>query len=48
MKDKTARNLDYEKKFRAYLFRGNWERHKQICDNLNVVESTDETRKARK
>lgn len=44
MIDKTKRNLNYEKKFRAYLFRGNWERHKEICKNINVVESTPKTR----
>ena len=30
------RNLEYEKRFRAYLFNGNLERHKEICKNLNV------------
>ena len=30
------RNLDYEKRFRVYLFRGDWERHKDICKNINV------------
>lgn len=43
-----CRNLEYEKKFKAYLFKGNWARHKEICENLNVVESTEETRNARK
>jgi hypothetical protein len=43
-KNKNERNLEYEKKFRAYLFRGNWERHKDICKNINVVESTPKTR----
>jgi len=41
------RNLKYEQKFRAYLFSGDWERYKEICKNLNVVESTEETRKVR-
>jgi len=45
--EKQARNLDYEKKFMKYLFRGNWNRHKEICNAINVVESTEETRKAR-
>ena len=31
-----GRNLDYEKKFRAYLFKGDLERHKAICKNINV------------
>jgi len=30
------RNLKYENKFRAYLFSGDLERHKEICKNLNV------------
>ena len=38
------RNIDYENKFRAYLFGGDWERHKEICKNINVVESTPKTR----
>lgn len=42
--DKNERNLEYERKFKAYLFRGNWERHLKICDNINVVESTPKTR----
>ncbi len=32
----VKRNLDYEKKFRAYLFSGDFERHKKICKNINV------------
>ncbi len=40
------RNLEYEKKFRAYLFSFDFEIHKQICINLNVVPSTPATRKA--
>ena len=40
------RNLEYENKFRAYLFKGDWKRYTEICKNLNVVESTTETRKA--
>jgi len=31
------RNLAYENKFRAYLFGFDWETHKKICDNINVV-----------
>ena len=30
------RNLDYEKKFRAYLFSFDLETHKKICENINV------------
>ena len=44
----TNRNLEYEKKFKAYLFKGDFERHKEICKNINVVESTPETRKGQK
>ena len=40
------RSLEYEKKFRAYLFSGCCERHREICKNLNVVPSTPKTRKA--
>lgn len=40
------RSVEYEKKFRAYLFSGGGERHKEICKNLNVVPSTPKTRKA--
>ena len=34
--ERNKRNLEYEKKFRHYLFKGNFERHKEICKNLNV------------
>jgi len=30
------RNLEYEARFRAYLFSGDFERHKLICKNINV------------
>ena len=30
------RNLEYEKKFRAYLFSGCYDRQKEICKNINV------------
>jgi hypothetical protein len=43
----SERNLEYENKFRAYLFKGDWERQKEICKNINVVESTEETRNSR-
>jgi len=31
-----ARNIEYEKKFRSYLFSGCFERHKEICKNINI------------
>jgi len=30
------RNLEYENKFRAYLFSWDFETHKKICKNINV------------
>ena len=30
------RNLDYENKFRAYLFSFDLQTHKEICKNINV------------
>ena len=30
------RNLRYEKAFRTYLFKGDSERHKEICKNISV------------
>tara|TARA_R100001086_G_scaffold93846_1_gene46604 strand:- start:3933 stop:4100 length:168 start_codon:yes stop_codon:yes gene_type:complete len=47
MEDKK-RNLEYEKKFRAYLFSFDGETHKEICKHINVVPSTHETRSALK
>ena len=44
----SAINLEYVKKFRKYLFKFDWETHKKICENLNVVESTEETRRAKR
>ena len=35
------RNLDYEKKFRVYLFKGNIERYKEICKEINVKPNTE-------
>lgn len=35
------RNLEYEKKFRAYLFSFDYETHKQICKNINVNHKGD-------
>jgi len=35
-----TRNLIYEKKFRAYLFSFDFETHKEICKNINVIPST--------
>ena len=44
----SKRNLEYEQKFKAYLFKFNWETHKEICKNLNVVENIPEVRKVLK
>lgn len=30
------RNLEYERKFKTYLFSFNFETHKDICKNINV------------
>lgn len=38
------RDFVFERKVREYLFRGDFDRHKEICKNLNVVESTPKTR----
>jgi hypothetical protein len=37
------RNLDYEKKFRTYLYSFDFETHKKICLNVNVkhIEQED-------
>lgn len=43
-----TRSLEYENKFMKYLFSFDYETHKDICKNINVVESTDKTREARK
>ena len=31
------RNLEYEKKFKAYLFKGDLERFKSICKDVGIV-----------
>ena len=31
-----TRNLEYEKKFRKYLYSFDFETHKDICKNINV------------
>jgi len=31
-----TRNLDYEKKFRKYLFSFDYKSHIEICKNINV------------
>lgn len=36
------RNLDYEEKFRTYLFNGDIDRYKEICKNINVKPNTSE------
>lgn len=33
------RNLEYEKKFRKYLFSFDFETHKEICKNINVRDN---------
>jgi len=38
------RSEKYEQKFRKYLYSFDWETHKEICKNINVVESTELTR----
>jgi len=30
------RNVEYEKKFRAYLYSFDFETHKKICENINL------------
>ena len=32
------RNMDYENKFRAYLYSGDIERFGEICKNINVTK----------
>jgi len=34
------RSLEYERKFRKYLFSFDFETHKEICKNINVVVYT--------
>ena len=34
------RNLEYEKRFRKYLFSFSFEKHKEICKNINVKPNT--------
>ena len=41
---KKERNLEYEKKFRSYLFKGDYDRFKEIVKNLTCVPSTPKTR----
>lgn len=38
------RNLEYERKFRAYLFSFDFKTHLEICKNINatVIEKEDE------
>jgi len=35
------RNLDYEKKFRAYLYSGCIDRYRAICKNINVKSNQE-------
>ena len=39
------RNLNHEKRIRSYLFSGDIERHKAICQNLNVKPNIPEENK---
>jgi len=36
------RNLEYEKKFRSYLFSMDFKTHKEICKNINVKPNQNE------
>lgn len=40
----NQRNLEYEKKFRTYLFKGDFQRYIDICKSINVEPSTPKTR----
>ena len=40
------RSLDYEEKFKSYLFSGDWKRYTEITKNLEAVPSINETREA--
>lgn len=33
------RNFELENKFRKYLFKGNFERFKTICKDLNIINN---------
>ena len=35
----NKRNLEYENKFKTYLFNGDIERFKQICENLSIINN---------
>ncbi|MHA1755891.1 MAG: hypothetical protein ACTSVV_03910 [Promethearchaeota archaeon] len=39
------RNLSYEKQFRAYLFKGDIKRYKEICKNINVKPNINKEKK---
>ena len=39
------RNIEYEKKFRAYLFSFDYKTHKEICKNINVEAKKHTARK---
>jgi len=46
--EQKERNLEYEKKFRKYLFSFDLEKHKEICKNINVkpnIEDKNENNK---
>lgn len=38
------RNLEYEKKFRKYLFSFDFDTHKEICESINVKAKMGETK----
>lgn len=38
----NKRALEYEKRIKSYLFKGTLERHKEICEFLNVKPSITE------
>lgn len=35
-KKMKERSLEYEKKFRKYLYSFDYETHKKICENINI------------
>lgn len=41
---REERNISFEDKFRAYMFRGTGKRYFEICKNLNVLPNTLENR----
>jgi hypothetical protein len=37
----AERNIDYENKFKAYLYKGNIKRFAEICEQLNIKPNLD-------